>query len=108
MLEEKSGTSNAHLTEAQRRYVAAEKHFSEVVKPALAELRDLKTAVVQETGLGTYFQDEEGIVYHTASKSGTWVDFTPFEIQRTRRPGEAKGTLSLKEAKEAGFVLNEG
>ncbi len=92
------------LTEAQRRYVEDEKYFSESIKPLLDELTESRAAVIAESGIGAFFQDDDGTVYHTADKKGQWVDFTPFEIQRTRR--EAKGTLSLTAAKEAGYEVS--
>lgn len=95
------------MTETQAIYTELETRFSTEIKPFLDELKAAKDAVVNESGLDAFWQAEDGTVYHTAAKKGQWVDFTPYEIQRTRREGEAKGTLSLTAAKDAGFELKE-
>lgn len=87
------------------RYVLAETYFTEHIKPRLAELNQLRTDVIDASGLGSFFQAPDGTVYHTTEKKGQWVDFTPYEIQRTRREGETKGSLALKTAEEAGFIV---
>jgi hypothetical protein len=52
------------------------------------------------------FQDPDTkLVYRVVPQEGTYVHFKPFIYQRTRKEGEAKGTVSEKEAKEDGFVL---
>jgi hypothetical protein len=51
------------------------------------------------------FQDEQGVVYKLVEPTGTFIEFKKLDYQRTRRPGETKGSLSIKEAEEAGFVL---
>lgn len=93
------------LSSVQEFYIEMDKRFSAEIKPFLDAFKVAKEAVVIESGVGAFFQDDDGTVYHTADKKGQWVDFSPHEIQRTRRPGEAKGSLSLTAAKEAGFEL---
>lgn len=115
-LEADAGSSHDHatakasgstaLTAKQSAYVELDRKFSAEIKPFLDALKAAKDAVVDECGIGIFFQDVEGTVYHTAPKKGQWVDFTAHEIQRTRREGEAKGTLSLTAAKEAGFEVS--
>lgn len=93
------------LTPAQSEFVLLDREYSERIKPFFERYKAAKQAVIDESGTGTFFQDEDGVVYHTAEKKGQWVDFTPFEIQRTRREGETKGSLSMTAAREAGFVV---
>jgi hypothetical protein len=58
-------------------------------------------------GVGGHFQDAAGTVYEVAAKTGQWVDFTPFEIHRTRRDTDAsgKGSLTLDRAEELGYEV---
>ncbi len=60
-------------------------------------------ALAEERGVGHTFQDDEGIVYKVTVPAGTFVSFRAFGVDRTRRVGESRGSLSLKEAKELGF-----
>jgi hypothetical protein len=98
--------TTASLTPAQAAYVELDKRYASEFKPFLDELKAAREAVIGESGIGAFFQDDAGTVYYTAPKKGQWIDFTPHEIQRTRREGESKGTLSLTAAKEAGFEVS--
>lgn len=92
------------LTERQRKFIALDKEKAEVkqfFEDYAAAIKD----VIEEMGLGAFFQDEEGTVYKTTEPTGTFVTFQRYGIDRTRRLGEAKGTLSLKEATEAGYEV---
>lgn len=90
------------LTEAQKRFVELEKKKDEVKK----YYEDLETAIntlIAEQGVNSYFQDEEGTVYKLVECEGKFVKFDKYGYNRTKRPGEERGTLSMKEAKEKGF-----
>jgi hypothetical protein len=115
VLEADAGSSHDHatakasgktLTAKQSAYAALDKRYSSEIKPFLDELKVAREAVIEESGLDVFFQDADGTVYHTADKKGTFVEFVHHEIQRTRREGESKGTLSLTAAKEAGFEVS--
>jgi len=86
-------------------YCRLESEFHYLIKPQLDKLRDIKHRLVAAAGIGHMFQGPDGVVYQIAEKRGQWVDFTPFEITRTRRPGESKGSLSLTAARDAGFEV---
>lgn len=92
------------LTPTRQRYAELDKRYAEL-RPFFDELKAAKAAVINECGTDEFFQDSDGIVYYTAEKKGQWIDFTPYEILRTRRPGEKKGSLSLMVAKDAGFEV---
>ena len=62
-------------------------------------------AVAGEVGMDGYFQDDEQVVYKITCPTGRWVKFDTVSYLRTKRNGEDKGTLSAKEAKEAGFEV---
>lgn len=100
--EEERPLSVKDLTEI---YCRLENEFHYLIKPQLDKLRDIKQRLVAAAGIGHMFQGPDGVVYQIAEKRGQWVDFTPFEITRTRRPGESKGSLSLTAARDAGFEV---
>lgn len=92
------------LTETQKKFVELDRRKPEY-KQFVEELKAATEAVVAEMGLGKFFQDEQGVVYETAEATGRFVYFDRFTINRTRRAGEAKGTLSIRAAQEAGFQV---
>lgn len=92
------------LTALQLKYVGMDKHYEAEIKPFLEDYRQAKADLIAELGVGVFFADHSGTVYKTDESNGRFVYNEPFQIKRTRREGEAKGTLSLKEAREAGFV----
>lgn len=96
--------SSDMLTETQRRFVELDRRKAEY-KLYLEELKAATEALVAEMGVGKFFQDEAGIVYQTAEATGRFVYYEKFTVNRTRREGEAKGTLAMKAAKEAGFAV---
>jgi len=100
---EKEGTI---MTPTQERFVVLEKRKDEY-KQWLQELQEATQAVADEIGgVNKYFQDEEsGIVYRMIKPTGRYVHYEEWSYLRTKREGETKGTLSIKEAKEQGFVI---
>ena len=92
------------MTEAQQRFVNLEKQRDQY-KAYLKELDTALSEVAVEVGLDGYFQDDEGTVYKVVAPTGKWIAFDPIGYTRTKREGEEKGTLSVKEAKENGFNL---
>ncbi len=92
------------MTEAQKKFVALEKRKEEV-KKYFDELAAATEAVSKEIGINGYFQDTEGTVYKIVIPEGRFVAFDKLGYERTRRAGERQGSLSLKEAKEQGFVV---
>lgn len=92
------------MTEAQKRLVELDRKKAEI-KKFFEEYEAAKEAVRQELGLDKYWQDEEGIVYKLTKPTGRFVQYEETALERTRRKGERAGTISLKEAKEAGFEV---
>lgn len=85
-----------------KRFVELEKQKDEC-KVWLAELHEINQKLADVIGVGGYFQDDEGTVYKIVVPTGEFVHFKTIGYERTRRPGEKHGSLSLKEAQEAGF-----
>ena len=87
------------------RFIELERKKNEV-KKYYEELSLATEAVVKQIGIGTYFQDpSDNTVYKTEIPTGRYVNFEKYGCIRTKREGEARGTLSVKEAKEQGFEV---
>ena len=91
------------LTPAQQKFLELERKKAEV-KKYFDELQAAVEEVVNEIGINQYFQDPtDGTVFKTVIPEGRFVHFEKFGYKRTKRVGETRGDLSMKEAKEAGF-----
>lgn len=90
------------VTENQKKLVNLEKQ-KEAIKKFYESLAEATEAVKAEVGLNGYFQDEEGTVYKIIVPDGKYVTFDKISVARTRRLDEKQGSLSIKEATEAGF-----
>lgn len=78
-----------------------------------AAIAEINKQIDAEFALGGHkynemFQDEEGTVYKFVRPDGTFIKFTDLDYVRTRRNGETKGSLSMKEAEAAGFHVPKG
>lgn len=91
------------MTDAQKRFVELERRKDEI-KKYYEELGLAVEALVKEQGLNSYFADDVGIIYKIVECEGKFVKFDKYSYARTKRPGEERGSLSLKEAKENGFT----
>lgn len=94
----------SELTATQKRFVELDCRKAEY-KQFLEEHKAATEALVAEMGVGKFFQDETGVVYETAEATGRFVFFEKYTVNHTRRAGEAKGSLSMKAAREAGFAV---
>lgn len=92
------------LTEAQKRFIELDRQKTHY-KQFLDDYKAATEAVVAEAGVGAFFQDEQGVVYQTATPDGRFVYYERYTVNRTRREGEKAGSLSLKAAREAGFSV---
>ena len=88
------------LTAAQRRSVELDLKKPEI-KAYYEELEQVIAAVAAEVGINGYFRAPDGTVYKLVRPSGTFVSFKAFDFERTKREGETRGSLSMKEAKDA-------
>lgn len=72
------------------------------------DLRSKLEEMLKDTPIGTYAQDDvTGVVYKIVKPKGTFTYYRDVDYVRTAVAGERAGTLSKKEAEEAGFVLNK-
>ena len=69
----------------------------------LQEELDLEMA---KLGIGTYHQDTvSGLVFKIVKPKGTYTYFKDIDYVRTAKESERQGSLSKKEATEAGFTI---
>jgi hypothetical protein len=90
--------------EARTKFIELDKKRAEY-KEFLEEYKAAVADVHSTHGLNAFFQDADGIVYKTDLSLGRFVYYEPQVVMRTRRDGEVKGSLSLSEAREAGFTV---
>lgn len=103
LADKKSDEIPATVQIAAQKFISLDRQMESVrdlMKQRDAALDELK----REIG-ATPFQDELGVVYQLTKPNGTFVYFKDIEAVRTRRPGEVKGTLSMKQAREWGFTV---
>lgn len=77
----------------------------EAVKQYFKDLDEATKAVAEIVGINGYFQAPDGTVFKIVNPAGTFVEYKTVGYERTRREGEKRGSLSMKEAKEAGFDI---
>jgi hypothetical protein len=94
------------LTENHLKLIELDRKREEV-KKFFEEYSNAVNALISSNGVGHSFQDDAGIVYQLVELEGKWVTFERFGIERTKRPGEARGSLSVKKAKELGYSIAE-
>ena len=92
------------MTELQKKYVQMEKQKAKI-KEFYEKFDALTEELFDELGEGGHFQDDEGTVYQAVNQTGTFVSFKTKGIDRTRREGEKKGSLSLKSAEALGYEV---
>lgn len=94
------------MTHNQNKLIELSKKYEtlrDVMKDVSVQLNDATTAVAQEIGLGTFFQDDDGTVFRVAKATGTFVPFRDLTYERTRRHPKEKPGISLKDARDAGY-----
>jgi len=99
---------NASLTEAQRLLVDLDLNKKKVDE-YYSLLEETLAIVAKEIGINGYFRADDGTVYKITVPDGTFVSYKPLAFVRTKREGESRGTLSVKEADiaiQAGLVSN--
>lgn len=92
------------MTELQAKFVELDRKKDEW-KKFFEEYQETVQSLADEQGVGSFFQDDQGIVYEVAIPDGRFVHYEKFTINRTRREGERQGSLSMKKAREAGFTV---
>jgi hypothetical protein len=94
------------LTQLHLRLIELDRRREEV-KKFFDDYKNTVELLIKENGVDHAFQDDQGIVYQLVEIEGKWVNFERYGVERTKRSGEARGSLSIKKAKELGFAVNE-
>jgi hypothetical protein len=92
------------LSPLHLRLIELDKKKSEI-KAFYEEYNSLLEAIAKDNELVKAFQDDDGTVYLLNSAEGKWVNFDKYQLDRTKRPGEERGSLSVKKAQELGFKV---
>jgi hypothetical protein len=95
------------MTDLQKEFIKLAKEKESATKHL--KVLDIRlTDHMKQMPVGEMFQDsEDGVVYQIIFPSGTYMLYKSIDYLRTRKDGETNGTLSMKAAKEAGFILKE-
>ncbi len=102
MNDQSNAPQATNLSEAEIKFIELDRQKKEHID-FFEKLTEAAQAVADEKGIGYAFQDEQGIVYRVHVPRGRFVEFKTVDIERTRRPGETKGSLSIIEAQRLGF-----
>lgn len=92
------------MTETERRYVELDRRYPEI-QQYFQEKKAALEAIQTESGIGHHFQDDQGIVYEVVIPEWKQVPMEHIGINRTKRVGEDRGTLSVKRANELGYTV---
>ena len=93
---------DSNLTPKQLRFVELERQKVSY-KKFLAELEEATKDVAEEVGIRGHFVDSQGVVYQIVIPNGEFQYFKHIGYVRTKREGEAKGSLSKTAAEELGY-----
>ena len=90
-----------------QRFIELEKKKAEY-KKYIEELKEATEDLVNEIGVDAYFQDpSDGTVFKLVIPEGRFVYFDKYSYVRTKRTGEKRGDLSMKEARERGYTVGD-
>jgi butyrate kinase len=92
------------LSELQQKFVELDLKKAEY-KKFLEEYKQAVNDLAKEVGVGGHFQDLEGTVYQLDECLGKFQYFDRYEVKRTKRVDESRGSLSVTKAKELGYDL---
>lgn len=95
------------MTENQKKLIELSNKY-EKIKDELNAVGLELGIVLNQLELNTYFQDLETLaVYKIVKPKGTFVAYKDVDYVRTAFESESRGSLSKKEAEEAGFSLKK-
>ena len=92
------------LTDKHLRLIELDKKKA-LVKQFFEDYKNAVNDLAQTYGVGCSFQDSDSTVYQITESEGKWVNFDKYELSRTKRVGEDRGTLSVKRAQELGYKI---
>lgn len=77
----------------------------EKLKKEMEEINGKLEEALKGLGIGHMFQAQDGTVFRVSKPTGTYISFREIDYDRTRREGEKSGSLSLTDARAAGFEV---
>jgi hypothetical protein len=77
----------------------------EKLRKEMEEINKNLEDALKSLGMGHIFQAEDGTVFRVSKPAGTFVAFRDIDYDRTRREGEKSGSMSLTDARAAGFEV---
>ena len=93
------------LTPQQEKFLELSEKYEEL-KKQMKEIKPELQALMTEIGVGSYFQNPaNNVVFKIIEPQGTFISFDKISYDRTKKEDEKRGSLSKKEAQEAGFEL---
>jgi hypothetical protein len=93
------------MTDLQVKFLALVKKKESAAK-LLGLINSELADTMRQIPLGEMFQDPTDlVVYQIMTPSGTYIEYKNVDYIRTRKEGETRGTLSMKEAEAAGFTV---
>lgn len=94
-------------TDTQQEFIRLVKE-KETLEKQIRRVNFIMTDIMKQLPMGEMFQEPEtGVVYQIIIPAGRYMEYRTIDYIRTRKSGEKIGTLSIKAAEEAGFVLKE-
>jgi len=95
------------MTDQENKFLELSKQY-EALKTQMKELKPQLHGLMEEIGVNNYIQDPETmLVYKVVRPTGTFISFDQIGYDRTKTTEEKRGSLSKKEAEEAGFTLSK-
>ena len=95
------------MEETQTKFLDLVKTYEDL-QNRLSEVRGQLEEAMKNLGVGTMLQDPStGIVYQVVKPNGTFIYYRDLEYIRTKKEGERAGSLSVKKAEEAGFIVEK-
>jgi len=77
----------------------------EKLRKEMEELNKNLEDSLRNLGMGHIFQAEDGTVFRVSKPAGTFISFRDIDYDRTRREGEKSGSMSLTDARAAGYEV---
>lgn len=95
------------LTQKQKNVITLKNAIDDLRSQA-KDLQKQLTEEMSDLERDEIFQDPETLLcYRKAKAKGQFVEFYDETIERSRKPGETKGDISIKDCEAAGFKLSQ-
>lgn len=95
------------MTDKQANFIKLAKEY-ESLSAQIKDIIEKLNASMLELPLDSYIQDPDSMaVYKIVKPKGTFMYYKDVDYIRTVLEGESRGSLSKKEATEAGFTLSK-